>query len=341
MRLVSPLLRNVIYPAMHHSGWLKRFAPRAGCAVVNYHGMIPPEHPRDPFLDGNLVSREVLQQQLRFLKVNYHPIRPEDFRAWIKGGTLPPRSVLVTCDDGLVNNLDMLPIFQSEAVPCLFFVTGASCGENPGMLWYEELYHWLRSGQVRDADVQLAFETELTRTSDNLQAQWWAAVLSASRLSASLRADRLSVLRRKCKFTEAVSSERRSRLLNVHELRQLAPSGVTIGAHTMSHPVLSHCTEDEARREMQESKVQIEQALGQPVWAFAYPFGNPSTMGAREVDLAHRVGFECAFLNVDGVAERSQPFALSRTHITAEMSLAELEAHMSGFHTRLQNAVRG
>jgi peptidoglycan/xylan/chitin deacetylase (PgdA/CDA1 family) len=345
MRFVSPLLKNVVYPALHHGGWLKRYAPREGCAVVNYHGVLPPDYPRDPFLDGILISPEVFQRQLRFLKTNYHPIRPEDFRAWIeKGGTLPPRSVLVTCDDGLVNTLtDMLPILQNEGIACLFFVTGASCCEDPGMLWYEELYQLLRSGQARDADVQLIAETsEETRLTGSLQARWWETVLSLSRLNASSRADRIRDLRDRCRVGESVSSERRWRLLNVDELRQLAQAGMTIGAHTMSHPVLSQCSEDEARREMKESKAAIERVLEQPVWAFAYPFGNPTTMGEREVNLAWEAGFECAFLNVaGGASERAQPFALSRTHVRADMNMAEFEAHITGFHVRLQKAVRG
>jgi hypothetical protein len=35
----------------------------------------------------------------------------------------------------------MLAVLQAESVPCLFFVTAASCSDDPGMLWYEELYH--------------------------------------------------------------------------------------------------------------------------------------------------------------------------------------------------------
>jgi hypothetical protein len=98
--------------------------------------------------------------------------------------------------------------------------------------------------------------------------------------------------------------------------------------------------QDEARREVSESKAEIEPVLGQTVWALAYPFGNPSTMGKLEVDLARQAEFECAFVNIGGgIVEPSQRFVLSRTHVTANMSLAEFEAHLSGFDTRLQAAV--
>lgn len=345
MRFVSQLLKDAIYPAMHHTGWLKSLAPSNGCAVVNYHGVLPSDTSRDAFLDGNLVSQDELQKQLRFLKTNYEAICPEDFRNWVHTGKpLPPRSVLVTCDDGLVNQLlDMLPVFNSEGVGCLFFVTGASCSENPGMLWYEELHEILRWGELCDDDLQILFENNRPQdTAGDLQTLWWNAVLSASRLSISERAERISALRSKCKSSELTLPEKRRRLLNVRELRQLAYAGMTIGAHTMSHPVLSECTDVDSYREIKESRVEIERVVGQTVWAFAYPFGNPATMGAREVNLARETGFECAFVNVGGgVSGRSQPFTISRTHVTAAMRVAELEAHMVGFHTSLQKAIRG
>jgi hypothetical protein len=61
MRFVSPLLGKIVYPAMHYSGWLKRSLPCDGCAVVNYHGVIPSgPYCRYPFLDDNLVSSAAL-----------------------------------------------------------------------------------------------------------------------------------------------------------------------------------------------------------------------------------------------------------------------------------------
>src|ERR1700689_1731028 len=127
MRLVSPLLKHAVYPVLHQIGWLDHMMPAGGYAVVNYHGVVPSDHSvAEIFLDGNLVKPEMFRRQLQLLKSHYDVVRPEDFRAWIEQGKqLPPRAVLVTCDDGLLNTLtDMLPVLQSESISCLFFVTG-------------------------------------------------------------------------------------------------------------------------------------------------------------------------------------------------------------------------
>ena len=347
MRLVSPLLKHAVYPALHQIGWLDRMMPPGGYAVVNYHGVIPPDYsPSDhsvdeSFLDGNLVRPETLRRQLQFLKAHYNVIRPEDFRAWIEQGKqLPPRAVLVTCDDGLLNTLtDMLPVLQSESVPCLFFVTGASCSDKPGMLWYEELYFLIRARPLDGPGLQLPSE-EGTEPSGSFQARWWNTVRRASRLDTRARADWMGLVRSHCGGTPVLRSEKRWRLVNLAELKALAEAGMTIGAHTLSHPVLSLCSDEEARREIQESKNDIERALGRPVWAFAYPFGNASTIGQRELGLAQEAGFACAFLNVEhwrtGAAN---PFALPRIHVTGNTTLPEFAAHLSGLHARLQRAV--
>ncbi len=301
MRFVSPLLKRAVYPALHHSGALNWLQPLAGYTVVNYHGVVPADHfEKDPFLDGNLVQPQTFRKQLQFLKSRYHLIDPEEFRSFIEQGkTLPPRAILLTCDDGLLNTVtDMLPILQSEAATCLFLVTTASCGDDPGMLWYEELFHLMRNRPLDELAAKLPNENIAQANShENFQTRWWSIVRRASKFGAEPRAAWMRLVRTHCGPTQA-SSEKRWRLLNLQELKQLSNMGMSIGAHTRTHPVLSLCDDEEARREISESKIEIERALGQPVWAFAYPFGNPSTMGGRECRLAQEAGFSCAFLNV-------------------------------------------
>jgi peptidoglycan/xylan/chitin deacetylase (PgdA/CDA1 family) len=138
MRLVSPFLKKVLYPSLSAAGVFRRTSA-PGLAIVTYHGVIPDGYEKiDAAFDGNLIRMESLRRQLRLLKSNYRVITPEEVLAWRQGRfELPPRAVLLTCDDGLVNNLaDMLPLLLQEQVRCLFFVTGASAAEIRSTLWY-------------------------------------------------------------------------------------------------------------------------------------------------------------------------------------------------------------
>ena len=130
-------------------------------------------------------------------------------------------------------------------------------------------------------------------------------------------------------------------MLNLPELHQLAEAGMGIGAHTLSHPLLAQSSPDTAWNEISESKHDLARVLEQEIWALAYPFGDSSSVTSREVKMAKRAGFKAAFLNVGGgLGTQTHKFALPRVHITAEMGLAEFEAHISGFHRSLQELVR-
>jgi peptidoglycan/xylan/chitin deacetylase (PgdA/CDA1 family) len=133
------------------------------------------------------------------------------------------------------------------------------------------------------------------------------------------------------------------RLLDRNELRQLVAHGMTVGAHTVSHPLLAKMSAELAAQEIRECKSSLESYLQQEIWALAYPFGGEGSAGAREMKMAEDAGYACAFLNHGGGAMRrtSPSYALPRAHVTAAMNLAELEAHLSGFHEDLQRRFRG
>ena len=59
------------------------------------------------------------------------------------------------------------------------------------------------------------------------------------------------------------------------EVRQLAADGVTFGAHTVSHPVLTSLPWAEIQRELRDSRAHIEDAIHAPTTAFAYPYAFP------------------------------------------------------------------
>jgi hypothetical protein len=132
-------------------------------------------------------------------------------------------------------------------------------------------------------------------------------------------------------------SRRRFCLLNRPELRRLADLGMSIGSHTLTHPVLSQQSPESAWKEISESRTLLERAVGRPVWALAYPYGDAASVTAREQEMAERAGFQCAFMNVGGGFGAPLPrFALPRVHVTSDMGLPEFEAHVSGFYRALQ-----
>lgn len=347
MKFVSPFLKKVAYPSLAGAGILRRTA-RRGLAVVTYHGVMPRGYePMDDALDGNLVTAESLRRQVRLLKSNYDVIAPEDFLAWLEDrGDLPERTALVTCDDGLANNVsEMLPVLQQESVRCLFFVTGASAGDQREVLWYEELFVLLLRAPEGRFEVEgdaVAIRAELGPRAQR-RAVWWDAVKRLSQVDAPARARVLQKARKTLRMNvlselnEDGPQQRRFGLMTVAELRELAGGGMSIGAHTMTHPVLALAPGDAARAEVAESRKRLEDALKTRVWAMAYPFGDAQSVSSENCEMARQAGYLAAFMNVGGGLGAELPrYAMPRVHVTAKMELAEFEAHVSGFYLRLQ-----
>jgi peptidoglycan/xylan/chitin deacetylase (PgdA/CDA1 family) len=349
MRFVSPLLKRVVYPSLASTGYLRRRAHGGRLCVVTYHGILPAGYQvTDPEQDGGLVAAENFRRQLRLLKAHYHVVSPEEVQHWsAEGGQLSLRSVLLTCDDGLLNTLtEMAPILQEEDLSCLFFVLGASADKNSQTLWYEDLYLLLLAAPAGSYPFDsLGMSVELRDRAQRRRA-WWNLLMRLSQYDQPARAIFIETLRVRFGLSGEWNAEhgrsdaqrRRFSLLSAHELRQLADLGMSVGSHTLSHPVLSQQSPELAWKEISESRSLLESVVGRPVWALAYPYGDAASVTAREQEMAERAGFQCAFMNVGGGFGAPLPrFALPRVHVTAEMSLPEFEAHVSGFYRALQS----
>jgi|SRR5579872_378305 len=354
MRIVSSLLKRIVYPSLASAGVFHRTNAQ-GLAIITYHGVLPPGYAHiDAVLDGNLIRADDLRRQLRLLKTRYNVISPEEFFDWREERrALPPKSVLLTCDDGLLNCLtDMLPVLQDESVKCLFFVTGASATDVRSMLWYEELFLLFLKGPAGGFAVSsegIVIQGALDSRNQR-RTVWWDSVKRLSQVNATQRACFIHSLRERFGanadriFGDASSpSCRRYGLLTASEVRQLISAGMSIGAHTLSHPMLSQLPPAIAYEEIVESRKRLESALKRRVWAFAYPFGDPQSVTPQVLAMPHEAGYQVALLNFGGgLGSALSPYSLPRIHVTAAMRLSELEAHVSGFYTRLQlHARRG
>jgi len=353
VRFVSPILKRIVYPGLAGAGYF-RTDTRPGLAVITYHGVLPQGYkPIDPGFDGSLITAETFRQQLRLLKKKYTVISPEDMRSWCRDEwELPPRAALLTCDDGFLNNLtEMLPILQDEGLRCLFFVTGTSVGDRRSMLWYEELllmFLRARAGgfEISSGEIQIS---GVLGEREQRRAVWWSAVKRLSQVDAGSRERFLHAAHSYFGLQESLEfylgsypeTQRHFCLLTGTELQQLAAAGMTIGAHTMTHPILAQLPPELAWAEIAESRALLESALGREIWALAYPFGDSGSVTPRVVAMAKQAGFDAAFLNIGGGLGTSLPLhEIPRVHVNAGMSLAEFEAHVSGFYEALQRSMR-
>jgi peptidoglycan/xylan/chitin deacetylase (PgdA/CDA1 family) len=119
---------------------------------------------------------------------------------------------------------------------------------------------------------------------------------------------------------------------------------VTIGAHTVSHPILTKEPADAVRREMETGRSEIAARLGRRPEHFAYPFGDKSAAGPREFAIAAELGFKTAVTTRPGMlfAEHGAHLtALPRISLNGEFQQDRyLRVLLSGVATALWNGFR-
>jgi len=345
MKFVSSFLKRAVYPTLSQIGYLDRYAERGQLSVVTYHGVLPAGYKvRGLQLDGSWVTADEFRCQLRLLRSHYNVVSPAQARLWCKGeGLLPPRAVLLTCDDGLSNGVtDMLPILQEEGLTCLFFVTSRSLAQESAMLWYEELYLTLQQapdGTLEGTFCRVPVKICLNGSVSERSSYWYAMVEMLSKRDAQARLGFAGAIRDHFRFPEdwvrrqVEQGGSRFRILRLSEIRKLLAAGMEIGSHTISHPKLSQLPEDSSWNEIAQSRCDLEKALGAPVWSLAYPFGGTDSVSTREIRMAEKAGYDCAFINFGGGFRRdTSRFGIPRIHISLDTTTSEFEAHVSGLH---------
>jgi len=75
-------------------------------------------------------------------------------------------------------------------------------------------------------------------------------------------------------------------------LRQLPCDLITIGSHTMTHPLLTSLPEGEAKVELSASRAELEKLLNRDVKLFSFPYG---ALNERLIELCREIGYERVF----------------------------------------------
>jgi peptidoglycan/xylan/chitin deacetylase (PgdA/CDA1 family) len=122
-------------------------------------------------------------------------------------------------------------------------------------------------------------------------------------------------------------------MLSWEELRELSSDPlITVGAHTVTHPVLSCISETEVRAELTQCREILRERLGVPIDFLAYPFGGAGEVSEREHRLAQELGYECA-VTVSRRNFRSRGeniYALPRIPVLGSDSALDLEMKLLG-----------
>jgi len=130
-----------------------------------------------------------------------------------------------------------------------------------------------------------------------------------------------------------------SPLMNVDQMRAWAAAGHEIGSHTLDHADLNTVTDEEAVRQIAQSRHELEALAQVCVTAFCYPYGHHSPAHRH---MAKQAGYTNATLTSRGRAcAADDPFALPRITVARSTHLLQfLQKCLTGYEDRRRRPVK-
>lgn len=229
------------------------------------------------------------RDQMAYLESHCHPLSLTELVSRAQSGDLPPRAVAVTFDDGYRDVLtNASPILLERGIPATFFVvTEALDGV---AFWWDSLHGIFCSGKQLPSTLELDLPGETRRLDTRNHQEHRDAFWALYDVFRPLLAKPRDALVRELSAWSGIDPNGAPRAtLTRGELLELAARPRhSMAAHTVHHLTLPNHPADVQEREIVDCKSDLEELLGEPVPALAYPYG---AWNRTSVELARAAGF--------------------------------------------------
>ena len=305
---------------------LEMYKSKPGILILNYHRIGNRSSTR---FDRQLFSATIEQfdRQLKYLKQHFEVVSGDDLQYLVSSKTeLKRMHVALTFDDGYLDNYTQaLPILLANQCKATFFLISQYVGSD-FIPWWDEIAYSLRNTKKEKITLHLPVPITLIMGEDR-EVAIRSALQHYKRPDNIHSAELMEELRQEaaCALPQV---ERR--FLDWNEAREMRDSGMTIGSHTQTHPILGQITPARQEWELERSKSVIEENLGSKITLLAYPVGTPGGFDATTEQLALSLGYTMCFSFYGGIntPQNIKATNLLRGNPSAEPELFRAETMM-------------
>lgn len=233
------------------------------------------------------------------------------------------RAVLLTFDDGYKDFGETAwPILREFGLPAVLFVPTAYPGNSHRTFWWDRLYVAVMSSRDHLLSPELP---RVDMSTDRAKRSAYRTL--RNHIKTLPHAVAMETVERICASLEN-RDEISCPVLNWQEIRELAADGVTIAAHSRTHPLLTQVSESQVQTEVEGSQEDLRRELGYTTPAFCYPNGTHNDTVVRYLK---RAGYVLGFTTVEGHnrLHSADLLRLHRTNVTLRTSTAVLGWRLS------------
>ena len=295
-RAVGPLVRNGSLVLLYHRA--------AHDSVDPWRLAVQPDH---------------LSQHLEILAAHTRPTTATGLQRAQRSGRIPPRTTLVTFDDGYADLAsEVAPRLRAAGVPATMFVVSGAV-DRDREFWWDALTRALLGPERGSGTLRLQIGDKVHHwvvVDDDQRAAVHRQVWASLRDRPAVERDHLA--EQVLAWADLPAEAREThRTLRSAELDRLAIDDlIEIGAHTANHPRLAALSPICQQREIEDSRSALEAFLSRRVTAFAYPHGGSDDVGSTTPGRVREAGFQTAFLAGPGrLRAQTDPYRLPRLFV--------------------------
>ena len=286
--------------------FVRRKFTKLQAAVLMYHRVCP----NDNTWSYTGLSPKYFEKQMKYLRTNFEILSLETLGQYIQSGeSLPKKSVVITFDDGYKDNfLYAYTILKKYNIPATVFLATGFIGTDK-LLWWDKIGYVLENTSVKEFELDTIGHYKLNSLADR--------IIATNRITEQIKSipdenkhhtekELLKTLE-----VEIPPGLGNNLLLNWEEVAEMSTGGISFGAHTVNHPILTNLPIEQAKSEIMISKKDLEARLDRPVTTFSYPNGDRN---AELVEFVSNSGFTCAVSTKPGrlINTKDNPYELNR-----------------------------
>ena len=247
--------------------------------------------------DWNNISIPIdsFYEQMKYIKNNFNVIELDK----IKDNIDDENAICITFDDRYDDCYkNVLPIIDELNIPITIFIS-TKCIDTLNEDWCNEISYLILQGfnypfsfVYQDNDYNITFKTKTIEQRKSFHKQIEKIMMCCNQQT------RTKLLNKIRKWSECCHDNKRNNfhMLNKKQIQILSKNKlVTIGAHTVNHPLLGSLSVDEQKKEINGSLMTLKNIIKQNVNAFAYPFGGRESYSLETIKILKKQGIDIAF----------------------------------------------
>jgi peptidoglycan/xylan/chitin deacetylase (PgdA/CDA1 family) len=282
------------------------------------------------------------ENQMRYI-TKTHKIMPlyKLAKALQEGKSLEGKIAVVTFDDGYKDSyLHAFPILKKYNIPAtIFLITGHI--DKGNLFWFDKIRYILYNTKIKKIELE-DFGEFLVDSIDNKLRSMFIIVEKLKKIPNEKKDDILIKLTDICNIN-IPSDLGREIILSWDEVKEMNEYDIIFGAHTVTHPILTKVSLDQARFEISQSKKDIEKRINQNIDTFCYPNGTIEDFNNNIIEIVKNSGFSCAVTTLPlANASKTNLYKLGRMFTSWNFdSFKFLTSGLYSDATKIINRMRG